>query len=328
MVAWSQAVTTDDPRADRFDKCSVLLFEREADFRRHTCEFLNDLGFRKIADTGDFGSFRTAFAQGGYDLVIGDVGTERFNVCELVRHVRHNVIGRDPFLGVILTTSHPSDENVRQAVNSGTDHLIAKPYAPTQVLERIRTIVDHRKPFVVTLNYIGPDRRSGPARPTPPPELVTVPNSLRAKVRDDPTALATPETVRAAMGHINRLKVQRFDLEVGVLIELLRADGDIVDANRQSARFGRLLDLLESLKNVLPMTEYAGAHQMCVTLAGVIGALAGQESRPSKTDMRRLEETSMALHLCFHPEKTVSAINREIADAIARATETRRARVV
>ncbi len=325
MGAWTKPGIVDDPPADQFDKCSVLMFEADTDFRRHTRELLDELGFRKITDTGDFDSFRGAFSNGRYDLVVGDIGS-RGNVCDLVRRVRHNVIGHDPFLGVILTTSDPTDENVRQAVNSGTDHLISKPYAPNQVLERIRAIVDHRKQFVVTLNYIGPDRRSGPPRPSPP-ELVPVPNSLRAKVRRDPTALATPETVRAAMGRINRLKVQRFDLEIGVLIELLQADDATIGADRRAGRFARLADLLGLLKDIVPATEFAEAGQMCATLASVIAAIAGRDARASKQDMRRLAETSMALHLCFHPEKTVSAIKREIAEAIARSESARRAKV-
>lgn len=314
MTTHGQSRVFDDSLVNQFDKCRVLLFEAEGDFRRHTREMLNQIGFKKIVDTGDFDGFQAAFGSGKFDLVIGDTSPARGNVCELVRRVRHNIFGVDPFPGVILTMADPSEEKIRKAANSGTDHLIAKPYSPIQVLERIQTIVDRRKRFVVTLNYIGPERRGG-VRKLSPDEMIKVPNALRAKARNDPTAMATPKTVRAAMNRINRLKVQRHDLEIGVLVEMLRAMESGGDADRRELRLKKMHGLVGSLKSIVPATDFVEAAPMCEALSSVIDDIRRAGSLP-KSELDRLEETSMALHLCFHPEKTVSMITREITDAV------------
>ena len=315
MALHGQLRVFDDPQINQFDKCRALLFEAEADFRRHTRDMLNQIGFEKFVDTGDFDGFQSAFGSGNFDLVIGDIGAGRRNVCDLVHRVRHNVFGEDPFPGIILTMADPSESKIREAANSGTDHIIAKPYSPLQVLKRIQTIVDQRERFIVTLNYVGPERREG-CRNSSPDELIKVPNALRAKVRNDPTALATPRTVRAATKRINRLKVQRHDLEIGVLVELLRNAGSGDNEDRRVNRLKKLQTLAAVLHSIVPATEFVEAPPMCEALSSVITDIRNSDSL-LETELDRLEETSMALHLCFHPEKTVSNITREITDAVA-----------
>ena len=55
---------------------------------------------------------------------------------------------------------------------------------------------------------------------------------------------------------------------------------------------------------------------MCDALSAVVKDIRRTDSLP-KSELTRLQETSMALHLCFHPEKTVTIITREITDAVA-----------
>ncbi|NQU71453.1 MAG: response regulator [Rhodospirillales bacterium] len=315
MATHSQSRVFEDTHINQFGKCRVLLFEAEADFRRHTREMLIEMGFDNILDTGEFEGFQSAFGSGKFDLIIGDTSAARGNVCDLVRRIRHNVYGVDPFPGVILTMADPSEEKIRQAAESGTDHLIAKPYSPNQVLERIQTIVEERKRFIVTLNYVGPERREG-YQNSSPDELIMVPNALRAKARNDPSALATPETVRAAMNRINRLKVQRHALEIGVLVEMLRSAPSSDVSGRSESRLRKMAELVTTLQSILPATEFGEAAPMCEGMQVVIHDISKADSL-TKPELNRLEETSMALHLCFHPEKTVSNITREIADAVA-----------
>ncbi len=303
MATQIQSQIFEDLQTAQFDKCRVLLFEAEADFRRHTREMLNQIGFENILDTGDFEGFQAAFGSGKFDLVIGDTSAARGDVCELVHRVRHNAFGIDPFAGVILTMADPSEEKIRKAANSGTDHLIAKPYSPNQVLERIQTIVDQRKRFIVTLDYVGPERRESD-RAASSEDSIKVPNALRAKARNDPTALATPENVHAAMGRINRMKVQRHDLEIGVLVELLRSgemDGG-GDDDRRNVRLKKMYGLVANMKSIVPATNFVEALPMCDALTAVVKDIHQAKTLP-KSEFSRLEETSMALHLCFHPKR-------------------------
>ena len=65
-------------------------------------------------------------------------------------------------------------------MDSGADVLVAAPVSPALILDRIDSLVNNRKPFVVTSEYNGPGRRFLNDRESEI-ELINVPKSLREK---------------------------------------------------------------------------------------------------------------------------------------------------
>ena len=114
------------------------------------------------------------------DILICDTGLKGGDVFRMLSAIRHHEIGNNPFIAIIAISWDPTAKLVDQFAGSGADYLVAAPFSPKQIIDRIRAIVHHRTPFVVTSDYIGPDRRDG-GRGTELP-LIDVPNSLRAKV--------------------------------------------------------------------------------------------------------------------------------------------------
>src|SRR3546814_18089900 len=68
--------------------------------------------------------------------------------------------------------------------------LLVKPLSTRIILDRIETVALHRKPFVVTSDYIGPDRRTAVARRDSNVPLIEVPHPPREKMPGRPTAPA------------------------------------------------------------------------------------------------------------------------------------------
>ena len=309
---------TDDLDKESFHNCSVLLFDPQTDTRYQAADALTAMGFRDIRDLRDMVGLQRECGKRRYDLLVGDTGGLDGTVCDLVRSVRRAALGRNPFVGIILTTWSPTAENVRRAVNSGTDHLLAKPFSRSQVDSRVRAIVDARRPFVVALDYVGPDRRSDPSRPSEI-ELIEVPNELRAKARGDYSAAATADTIEAALGRINRQQLCRHDLEVGVLVALFLGSMERGDApSSQMARLKRLLFQIEELKRRAEGGDYGQAPSACVELAGIIRDLLCSGGRPPPDRLDLLERTAMALHMCCNPDKSAAAIAATIAEAAER----------
>ena len=83
------------------------------------------------------------------------------SVCSTIKELRHNETGRNPFVPVIVTTWEPDRDLVEKIADSGADALLVKPFSPWQLIERIDCLANRRKPFVVTAERIGPDRRKG-----------------------------------------------------------------------------------------------------------------------------------------------------------------------
>ena len=105
----------------------------------------------------------------------------------LASRIRAGELGVNPFIGTIITVWQPSEAVIRRIVNCGTDDIIVKPLSPKQIMDRVNVVAFNRKPFVVTSEYIGPDRRSGrklkegeEADPSDDVPRIEVPNTLGA----------------------------------------------------------------------------------------------------------------------------------------------------
>ena len=107
------------------------------------------------------------------DLADGDF-------CGAVHGMRHHHVRTNPFLPVMALSYNPTPELVRKIIDSGADDLVPKPVSADRLIDRIKLLIEARKPFVVTTDYVGPDRRKASDRAGTVPR-VEVPNSLRAK---------------------------------------------------------------------------------------------------------------------------------------------------
>jgi DNA-binding response OmpR family regulator len=161
------------------------------------------------------------------DLLVLDVDLPDGNALGLVRDIRQGRLGRNPFLPIILLTWASEPRVVQRAVNSGIDLILVKPISPVQLFSRIDGLVAHRKPFVVTADYVGPDRRdhgmSGPA------ERYDVPNTLRDKMEGrqiDPAALS--DRIDAALNELKQRQfsqaVEKFAGAIDVVCPAIEAD--------------------------------------------------------------------------------------------------------
>ncbi len=67
-------------------------------------------------------------------------------------------------------------------VNSGADDLLLRPFSTTLLGQRIEAHVERRKGFVITTEYVGPDRRKEPGGGAI--DLFDPPNSLKMKAKE------------------------------------------------------------------------------------------------------------------------------------------------
>ena len=99
-------------------------------------------------------------------------------------------------------------------MNSGPDDLLLIPFAPDQIMSRLKILVERRKPFVVTHDYIGPDRRTAPRPGTTSATQFQVPNPARAQ------ALSLPQ------GHYD---IQKNDAIKVIAVERIKCLSSAID---------------------------------------------------------------------------------------------------
>ncbi len=166
-----------------FESAEALLYDPVAANGETARAALYAIGFRKIDVVGTLDLLAEHLRQHTPDLVLGEVSGAETELCKLIQSLRQGVTGNNPFTVVMLTTWRREGALINQVINSGADDLLARPFSVSLLTDRLRVHVEQRKGFVVTCDYVGPDRRRDP-RPEDKNELMEVPNSLRMKAHN------------------------------------------------------------------------------------------------------------------------------------------------
>lgn len=95
-----------------------------------------------------------------YDLAIVEFGDSGELGFDLLKWVRNDASSATPALPVIVTSPIFTAEQVRRSIDCGADYFLTKPFNRERLIGAVeRTVVKPRR-FIVTSNYVGPDRRT------------------------------------------------------------------------------------------------------------------------------------------------------------------------
>ncbi len=184
---------------------------------------LYEAGFREIEGYNELGEVRKRLASGPMDLLVAEAG-ENEEVYDLVRQLRQGKLSENPFSVVFITSWRSDQEAVGAALRSGADDLIIRPFSTNFIDTRIRSAIDNRKQFVVTSDYMGPDRR-GAVRDEAGPRvrMFDAPNTLQSAVKGDRGAMeARQAEIESYKDIVRRERAVRIAVKIGVEIQLAK----------------------------------------------------------------------------------------------------------
>jgi len=199
-----------------YDLAEILVCDPVASHRAATRSALYSLGCRHIEISGTLSDFLEALEARPPDLALCEAQVGESDLCGAIRDLRHSDRCYNPFALIIVTAWAPSASFTKEILRSGADGLLMRPFSAALLDQRIRTHVVHQKPFIVTDDYIGPERRS--AGRSQGALSVAPPNSLKTKVegRTDPDQAARRfnAVLRAARAELALIKQQRTSLQL------------------------------------------------------------------------------------------------------------------
>lgn len=302
----------------KFDDIRLFLCDPRVQVRSSLRMALNDAGMKNgnIWEGGDLDAISDAVSDpNGPDIVICDVTENTEEACQTFAAIRHNELGTNPFICIIGVAWSPKQALVNKVMSSGADVLVAAPISPSLILDRIEALVHSRKPFVVTSDYIGPDRRFLDDRESDI-ELVDVPNSLKAKALGKFDAARLKEEIAAARADINGQKIDRQAYQVSYLADSILEsfqDGDL-------SNVGQKLGELKKVTNDLKMRAFtAGSkdlEELCVPLRSVVQSLIDSRGKFTKKDQSLLGQLSLAVRAAVRPGAAGSASARDISKTV------------
>lgn len=142
---------------------------------------LNNLGIRDITEANTFVAAHNAFANERFEMVVMNAEIDATDTTYLLRETRLGRLGKDPFVVGAMLLASTEEARVHSCVNSGADDLLLIPFSPDQIATRLGAFAARRKPFVVTHDYLGPDRRKQPRPGLTSAAAFTVPNPVQAR---------------------------------------------------------------------------------------------------------------------------------------------------
>jgi CheY-like chemotaxis protein len=304
-----------------FESTETVIFDPVAANRTATRTALFSLGFRKIEAVATLDALTESIRRRPPDLALCEAHGQVDEVCTMIQALRQGTTGYNPFIVIIVTAWEQNQGLVRRVLDSGADDLLLRPFSATMLGQRVATHAEHRKSFVITSDYVGPDRRHESSRP-PHIERFEPPNSLKMKARDGLTSEAAAQRLdqelKVARDVLSREKLRRDAFQICVLWRLMQAHSAKMD--KLGLDLSKLKTVTKGVARRCIGTEYEPAVDWCDS---VLAALEGLELGVDRNaSMHLLGHAALNLNQAFAPEKTqtdhLTAIDATVAIVNAR----------
>ncbi len=301
----------------KYDEVRLILVEPRTHVRSSLKIALAHAGIEGIEHTGSIKNVAEALDQSvGPDILICDMGLEDGNACDFISAVRHNDVGRNPFLCVIGVTWTATVSDVTKVIDSGVDHLVSAPMSPQQILVRIRALVRNRAPFVVTSDYIGPDRRRLQREASKVP-LFDVPNSLQEKVTGNWDPNRFDRNIKSAVGDLSARRIDRQAEDIMILAGLIADQSAMRGAAIMETYFDRLASMVVDMDRGASSQGFYHISELCRACVGIVDEIKGSGGYDVNKDLELLKQLGRAIRTALYPENNSGNIARDIARTVS-----------
>ena len=302
-----------------YDSVEALIYDPVSANRTATRAALYTLGFRLTDTVSTLEAMMERIQKRPPDIVLCDAQGAGEELCHAIQQLRQGgSICENPFIVIIVTAWEKSTGLINRVVNSGADDLLLRPFSTTLLSQRIEAHIHRRKGFVITTDYVGPDRRRDEARAASmSAETFTPPNSLKMKAKEklpaDAIAKMLDAELKSAREKLHVEKLKRDSFQVCILWRLMQelpATAPLVKAD-----LAKLETLARSIERRCRETEFDKAVEWCDSVRAATEGL-GQEVDRNAT-MHLLGNAALAMHQVFNPERTPAERMAEIDATVA-----------
>lgn len=141
------------------EKLKILFVDDNQHMRALVKTVLRALGVKDIKEASDGDDALLKLRDYPADIVICDWAMQPLDGVDFTRRIRTEKDSPNPYVAVILLTGHTEEARVMEARDAGIDEFLAKPVTAGKLYQRICSVIGHRRPFVNTDTYFGPNRR-------------------------------------------------------------------------------------------------------------------------------------------------------------------------
>lgn len=140
-------------------KVRVVVFSQKEISRDVIQESLTSIGIMDVVWEASGHKAFEVFLKAPADVVIIDEPIEGLRGVDLALRMRRDEASTNSEVHIVLCSEDCDGDLVVEAVNAGISEFIVKPFPVDLFGERLKTMIEHPRPFVRAQNYIGPERR-------------------------------------------------------------------------------------------------------------------------------------------------------------------------
>jgi len=295
-----------------FQRAAVLLFDPVHVNLRTTRYALNEIGFRSIEACSAIDEFQRHLRENSWDMIVAECSSPKVDIFQLVRMIRRGEATPNPYSVIALTSWTRDGGHVRKAIESGADDVIVRPFSTQFAEDRIRTMVRDRKAFVVTSDYVGPDRRAGD-RAAVGADILIVPNTLQAKADGNDEQLREAYlAIQESKKQIEGERIRRLAMRIVVTAELQ------FDSKAGPAKAFDTADMMRSARELRDQLESAGRYEAVQVAEALIDharCFRNPEERNVK-NFRLAKELAIGSFAAYADGKSLEKAKDEIASTV------------
>ncbi len=137
----------------------IIIVDDNQHMRQLVRQLLHAFGIRNVREAEDGASALKLLQVFEADIAICDWSMSPLDGIEFTQMARKSSDSRNPFLPIIMLTGHTEKHRVEEARDAGIDEFLSKPISASSLYGRMVSIIEHRRNFVQSSTYFGPDRR-------------------------------------------------------------------------------------------------------------------------------------------------------------------------
>jgi DNA-binding response OmpR family regulator len=295
----------------------VMLADSRTHIRNTLKTALTHAGFENVEHAARIEHVAEGLEQGlGPDILICDIGLEGGDACASIEAIRHHEMGRNPFLCILGVTWNPVESEVDRAINAGIDLLVAAPMSPSQILNRVESLVRNRLPWIVTADYVGPDRRKAADRAQKLP-LRDVPNTLREKAIGTWDAQAMRSEIAHAINDVTSCQIERQAVDITRVADLIVFQASLPGTTMVRAHIDRLHALVTDLDRRARQHGFTHISELCEVSVGIVEKTRADSGMPSEKDIQLLKHLAVAIRTAINSDAGTELVAHDIARTVS-----------
>lgn len=175
---------------------SVAVCDPNSYIRRLLTGVLRGFGASKIYEIESSTVLEKVLSQQKIDMLLCDVRLQPIGALDICKAIRNDPASENRTIPILVLSSDTRDVIVKAARDVGANMVVAKPFSPKTLYEKLSWLAVSRRPFIDTATYFGPERRF---------KIEGYPGGVGRRAGDKPMEVAAEEGPALAQNEIDNL---------------------------------------------------------------------------------------------------------------------------